>query len=82
MMRAPGRLLFAPFAGLTALLAPSLSFAAESTHWIDSTSHPVGYAALSVFVLAYALVMAEEFLHLPPVFGMLTGLGYLQFFSG
>ncbi len=31
MMRAPGRLLFAPFASLTALLAPSLSFAAEST---------------------------------------------------
>lgn len=52
MMRAPGRLLFAPFAGLTALLAPSLSFAAESTQWIDLISHPVGYAALSFFVLA------------------------------
>ncbi|WP_373510700.1 hypothetical protein [Thiocapsa sp.] len=74
--------MFAPFAGLTALLAPSLSFAAESTQWIDLTSHPVGYAALSVFVLASVLVMAEELLHLPPVVGMLTGLGYLRFVSG
>lgn len=55
-MRAPGRLLFAPFASVSALLAPSLSVAAESTHWIDLTSHPVGYAALSFFVRAYLLV--------------------------
>lgn len=30
----------------------------------DLTTHPVGYAALVLFSLAYVLVMAEEFLHL------------------
>jgi len=31
---------------------------------LDLTTHPVGYAALVLFVLAYLLVMAEEFTHL------------------
>jgi NhaD family Na+/H+ antiporter len=31
---------------------------------IDLTQHWVGYAALSIFVLAYMMVMAEEFIHL------------------
>ncbi|MBK1717401.1 sodium:proton antiporter NhaD [Thiocystis violacea] len=51
--------------GILALLVPTLAFAADSTaHSIDLTTHPVGYAALAIFVLAYVLVMAEEFLHL------------------
>ncbi|EGV16007.1 sodium:proton antiporter NhaD [Thiocapsa marina] len=64
MMRAPGRLSFVPYMGLLALLVPGLSLASESGQWIDLTAHSVGYAALIIFVLAYALVMAEEFLHL------------------
>ena len=32
--------------------------------WIDLTQHWVGWVALLVFVLAYALVISEEFLHL------------------
>lgn len=31
---------------------------------LDFTTAPVGYVALGIFVLAYALVMAEEFTHL------------------
>ena len=44
---------------------PSLTLAAtESNTWIDLTTSPVGYFALCVFVLAYVLVMSEEFTHL------------------
>lgn len=44
---------------------PSLSFAsATSEVWIDLTQHWVGFAALAIFISSYALVMAEEFIHL------------------
>jgi len=44
---------------------PSLSFASvQSDVWIDLTQHWVGYTALGIFVASYALVMAEEFIHL------------------
>ena len=44
---------------------PAQVFASsESQSVFDLTSSPVGYMALGVFVLAYALVMAEEFTHL------------------
>ncbi len=63
-----------PLAALAALLfgfMPSLSFAAaevaagaaEHTP-MDLTSSYVGYIALVLFVIAYAFVMAEEFIHL------------------
>jgi len=46
-------------------LLPSLSFAsAQAEHWIDLTEHWVGFAALGIFIAAYVLVMAEEFIHL------------------
>ncbi|WPL12568.1 MULTISPECIES: sodium:proton antiporter NhaD [Thiorhodovibrio] len=45
-------------------LAMASAGAAPEPQWLDLTSHKVGYAALIVFFLAYALVMAEEFLHL------------------
>ncbi len=46
-------------------LAPVPAFAAEpATEAMDLTRHPVGYAALAVFVLAYLVVMAEEFTRL------------------
>ena len=54
-----------PLAGL-ALLLPALLHAATDTHGrqLDLTGHWVGIAAIAIFVLAYALVMAEEFTHL------------------
>ncbi len=44
---------------------PVLGLAAEGeTHRLDLTGHWVGFTALGLFALAYALVMAEEFTHL------------------
>jgi NhaD family Na+/H+ antiporter len=47
---------------LTSFL-PTLSYASETNH-LDMTSHWVGITALAVFIFAYLLVMAEEFIHL------------------
>lgn len=38
--------------------------AAEPGQWIDLTTEPVGYIALGLFLLAYLLVMCEEFTNL------------------
>jgi len=49
------------------LLIPAIALATSSSSSIvrlDLTTHVVGYLALIVFVLAYALVMAEEVTHL------------------
>ena len=46
------------------LLLPELAVASTGANYIDLTNHAVGYAALAIFVLAYAFVMAEEFTHL------------------
>ena len=43
---------------------PSLVFASDPSTQLDLTDTWVGYSALAVFVLAYALVMGEEFTHL------------------
>ena len=55
---------------LTALLVvallgvPGLALAAGDGSSLDLTGHWVGFTAIGVFILAYALVMAEEFTHL------------------
>ncbi|VAW65229.1 Na+/H+ antiporter NhaD type [hydrothermal vent metagenome] len=52
---------------LTLLLSffPSISFAsAQAESWMDLTNHWVGFTSLAIFILAYAFVMAEEFIHL------------------
>lgn len=47
------------------LVAPLTLWAASDTaEYIDLTQHSVGYIALGIFVLAYMVVMAEEFTHL------------------
>ncbi|MFA5685487.1 MAG: sodium:proton antiporter NhaD [Thiohalobacteraceae bacterium] len=46
------------------LLLPIPALAAGGDTPLDLTHHPVGYAALVIFVIAYLLVMAEEFTHL------------------
>ncbi|NKB81719.1 MAG: sodium:proton antiporter [Nitrospirales bacterium] len=44
---------------------PTVVFATDTTQLpLDMTTSSVGYLALGIFVLAYALVMAEEFTHL------------------
>ncbi len=45
-------------------LLPSLSWASEGVVRQDLTATWAGYTALVIFVIAYALVMAEEFTHL------------------
>jgi Na+/H+ antiporter NhaD/arsenite permease-like protein len=48
----------------SALLLVPLPAAAAEGRFIDLTGSWVGYAAIAVFVLAYLLVVGEEFLHL------------------
>tara|TARA_R110001606_G_scaffold361754_7_gene515434 strand:- start:355604 stop:357037 length:1434 start_codon:yes stop_codon:yes gene_type:complete len=43
---------------------PQISFASEDAHLLDLTTHWIGYASLAVFFLAYALVIAEEEIHM------------------
>ncbi|NNF97323.1 MAG: sodium:proton antiporter, partial [Halobacteria archaeon] len=50
---------------LALLLLPGIALAtAASGETLDLTHHPVGYWAIAIFVVAYLLVMAEEFTHL------------------
>ena len=47
------------------LLLPGFALASTvSGKTLDLTTHPVGYWAIAIFVVAYLLVMAEEFTHL------------------
>ena len=56
------RVLGGAFAGI---LLPGLAWAAgASGEHLDLTHHAVGYWALAIFLIAYLLVMAEEFTHL------------------
>ncbi len=52
------------FTALVMLLLPGISFASSTAEKLDLTSHPIGYASLAIFVIAYLFVMAEEFTHL------------------
>jgi hypothetical protein len=49
---------------LFGLLLPENVWASANGAFIDLTNHAVGYIALLLFVIAYGLVMAEEFTHL------------------
>ena len=52
------------FIGLSMTLVPGMALASSEGDPLDLTNHTVGYAALIIFVIAYILVMAEEFTHL------------------
>ena len=46
-------------------ILPGLAFAsADGGNRIDLTNHWVGFTSIAIFIVAYALVMAEEFTHL------------------
>jgi len=48
----------------TAALPGSVLAAATESNLIDLTGHWIGYLAIAIFILAYLLVMAEEYTHL------------------
>ncbi len=51
--------------GGLALMMPGLTLAGETAvQRLDLTGSSIGIAAITIFILAYALVMAEEFTHL------------------
>jgi NhaD family Na+/H+ antiporter len=54
----------AVLAGALALLSPAAVLAVDTTPVPHLVDHPVGLATLAIFIFAYLLVMAEEFLHL------------------
>ena len=69
---------------LLVLLPGGVLAAEQMTQHLELTGHWVGWLSICLFLLAYLLVMAEEFTHLrksKPVIGMLTGLGYWQIFG-
>jgi len=53
-----------PFMVLIGLFPEVASASAGGEEYLDLTSHYVGFLALAVFILAYVLVMTEEFTHL------------------
>ena len=51
--------------GLAFLFLPMAAFGSEASHdRLDLTDHTAGFIALIIFVIAYALVIFEEQLHL------------------
>jgi len=49
---------------LLCMLPQALFAASQDAEHLDFTGHWVGFVSIAIFVLAYALVMAEEFTHL------------------
>ena len=63
---------------LTLALIPGLAFASGPTgDMIDLTNHFAGFLAITIFVVAYALVMAEESIHLPKSKPVLIAAGLI-----
>ncbi|MFZ9022712.1 MAG: sodium:proton antiporter NhaD [Litorivicinaceae bacterium] len=63
---------------LTLALFPGLAFASGPTSdVIDLTNHFAGFLAIAIFVFAYALVMAEESIHLPKSKPVLIAAGLI-----
>jgi len=65
MSKSMSRKLFGFIAIVLSFMGGSVAWASTSSGSnIDLTQHWVGFAALGIFVVAYMLVMAEEFIHL------------------
>ena len=63
---------------LTLALFPGLAFASGPTgDVIDLTNHFAGFLGIAIFVVAYALVMAEESIHLPKSKPVLIAAGLI-----
>jgi Na+/H+ antiporter NhaD/arsenite permease-like protein len=61
-MRHPHRRMASALLGGIAVVLPAAAFASEAR--LELTAHWAGYAAVGLFVAAYALVVIEEFTHL------------------
>lgn len=59
------------------LLSVPSTFASTGLTNLNATSSTIGYVCLAVFVLAYALVIAEEFIHLRKSKPVLFGAGLI-----
>ena len=60
------------------VILPGLAFAATETETpLDLTGHWVGIASLVIFVLAYATVIGEEFLHLRKSKPVIVAAGFI-----
>lgn len=66
----------------TLLLSPSAFAQAASVERLDLTNHFVGYFAITMFIVAYALVIAEDFLHLRKSKPVLVAAGLIWFALG
>lgn len=66
---------FTPLSGLALLLLPSLSMAAIGS--LNQTSDVLAYLAIIIFVIGYAFVIAEEFIHLRKSKPMLLAAGMI-----
>ncbi|GAB4301549.1 MAG: sodium:proton antiporter NhaD [Methylophaga sp.] len=58
------RMVSASLLGLALTFMPQLAAAATDAKLIDLTTHWVGYVAIALFVLSYALVVFEEKIHM------------------
>ncbi len=73
------RTVYTVFLVLLSTLLPALALAGEGDEpmRLDLTSSGVGYAALAIFVFAYALVIGEEFIHLRKSKPVIIGAGLI-----
>ncbi|WP_017445148.1 sodium:proton antiporter NhaD [Gayadomonas joobiniege] len=62
-------------------LSPSV-FAATAEHQLDLTQHYVGYLSVALFVVAYSLVIAEDYLHMRKSKPVLVAAGLIWFLLG
>lgn len=71
------------FAALAAFISPNL-WAAAAGHdsALNLTNHLVGYLAVGIFVLAYSLVIAEDYLHMRKSKPVLVAAGIIWFMLG
>ncbi|SDX18950.1 sodium/proton antiporter, NhaD family (TC 2.A.62) [Marinobacter mobilis] len=74
------RVYAALFSALSLLLLAGASMAhAAGAGGLNMTSHPIGYLAVAIFVLAYAFVMLEEKLHMRKSKPVLLAAGIIWF---
>lgn len=81
MLQLPSIFLLALLMGLGPCLDAALA-AEASPHLLDLTRHWSGFAALGIFVVAYAAVMGEEFLHLRKSKPVLIAAGLMWILIG
>lgn len=67
---------------LFTLFMSSTAYAAPAEHQLDLTHHYIGYMAIALFVIAYSLVIAEDYLHMRKSKPVLVAAGLIWFLLG